>query len=133
METQENKVVGEGALAKAEYFSVSTTRLMVLSILTFNLYPFFWFYRNWQAVKKSQGTDIYPLLRAIFSIFFCNNLFVRVLRSAKDNGYADSYSPGWLAAAYIALLFAGNALGRVEIAGGTYLLSLLVLLVLTPL
>ena len=129
-----SNVAEEQTLAKTEYFSVSSARLITLSILTFNLYELYWFYKNWHAVKDAQSADISPFWRAIFSIFFCHDFFKRALRSANEHGYdSNAYSPGWLAGAYVILLFIGNVLGRIDIADGAYLFWFLVVLILTPL
>ncbi|MBI4059628.1 hypothetical protein HY406_01030, partial [Candidatus Giovannonibacteria bacterium] len=72
------------------------------------------FYKNWQAVKKSEKQNISPFWRAIFAIFFCYGLFKKVLESAKSHAYPNSYSPSWLATAYIVLLLVGNGLSRIE-------------------
>jgi len=97
-----------------EYFAISPARLALFSILTFGIYEIYWFYKNWQAIKKAENQNISPFWRAIFAIFFCNSLFKKVLESAKSHGYKELYSPGWLATAYIVLLVVGNALSRAE-------------------
>ena len=86
----------------------------MFSILTLGIYEIYWFYKNWQAVKSAEGQKISPFWRAIFAIFFCHSLFKKVLESAKSHDYKESYSPGWLATAYILLLVIGNGLSRVE-------------------
>lgn len=97
-----------------EYFAISPKRLALFSILTLGIYEIYWFYKNWEAVKKFEGQKIYPFWRAIFAVFFCYSLFKKVLESAKSNAYQNSYSPGWLATAYILLLIIGNGLSRIE-------------------
>lgn len=97
-----------------EYFAISPKRLVLFSIITFGVYEIYWFYKNWEAVKKFEGEKIYPFWRAIFAVFFCYSLFKKVLESAKSNAYEDSYSPGWLATVYILLLIIGNGLSRIE-------------------
>lgn len=97
-----------------EYFSISPKRLALFSILTLGIYEIYWFFKNWEAVKKAENLKISPLGRAIFAVFYCNSLFKKVLESAKSHNYQNSYSPGWLATAYILLLVVGNGLSRVE-------------------
>ena len=96
-----------------EYFAISPGRLALFSILTLGIYEFYWFYKNWVAVKKFEGAKVSPFWRAWFAIFFCHNLFKQILKSAQKHGYQNSYSPGWLATAYIGLLLIGNGLLRV--------------------
>ncbi|PIR85624.1 hypothetical protein COU14_03350 [Candidatus Kaiserbacteria bacterium CG10_big_fil_rev_8_21_14_0_10_44_10] len=128
-----SSVVEPGEDKKVEYFSISPTRLMLLSVITFNLYEIYWFYKNWYVVKKAENLNISPFWRAMFSVFYCYDLFRRIIGSAKDNAYPKILSAGWLAAAYIILLFVGNGVSRVEDPNGTYFIWTLVLLVLTPL
>lgn len=97
-----------------EYFAISPKRLALFSILTLGIYEIYWFYKNWDAIKKAENLKISPLGRAIFTVFYCNSLFKKVLESAKSHNYQNSYSPGWLATAYILLLVIGNGLSRVE-------------------
>ena len=97
-----------------EYFAISPKRLALFSILSFGIYEIYWFYKNWEAVKKFEGQKIYPFWRAIIAVFFCYSLFKKVLESAKNHAYQNFYSPGWLATAYILLLLVGNGLSRVE-------------------
>jgi hypothetical protein len=104
----------EKPLTDIEYFAISSKRLALFSILTFGIYEIYWFYKNWQAVKKAEGQNISPFWRAIFAVFFCHSLFKKVLESAKNRGYQKSYSSGWLATAYILLLVVGNGLSKVE-------------------
>ena len=104
----------EEVVVNTEYFAISPKRLALFSILTFGIYEIYWFYKNWVAVKKFEGAKVSPFWRAIFAVFFCYNLFKRVLESAKQQGYQNSYSPGWLAAIYIGLLVIGNGLSRTE-------------------
>lgn len=104
----------EKSLTDIEYFAISPKRLALFSIITFGIYEIYWFYKNWQAVKKAEGQNILPFWRAIFAVFFCHSLFKKVLESAKSRGYLESYSPGWLATVYILLLVIGNGLSKVE-------------------
>ena len=121
-----------------EYFAITPTRLILFSILTMNLYELYWFYRNWDAVKRAEGSNIQPFWRAWFSIFFAYDLFKRVVRSAKESGYMGSASAGWLAAAYIVLYVVGNAWGSMDAASTgtdplTYLLWFMVSICIVPL
>lgn len=104
----------EKEIINVEYFSIPPARLALLSILTFGIYDIYWFYENWAAIKKYEKLKILPFGRAFFVVFFCHTLFKKIFQSAKKHGYAPSYSSGLLATIYIILLFAANALGRIE-------------------
>ncbi len=102
MNTEKNKDI--------EFFSVSRTRLAILSILTFRLYEAYWFYRNWKAIKDVEQSEISPIGRAIFGIFYCSNLAKKVLESAQLHGYAKSYIPKNVAIIYFLLFILSSLL-----------------------
>jgi hypothetical protein len=52
------------------YYPVSTTKLVVLSILTGGIYEIYWFYKNWKVIKERDSSDIWPFPRAVFSVLF---------------------------------------------------------------
>ena len=73
-----------------EYFYTPPLRFLLLacSIPGIGAYYVYWFYKNWAAVKKAQGTQsMYPFWRSIFSVIFCWSLFGRIYSDAKQHGY----------------------------------------------
>ncbi|MGD2270221.1 MAG: DUF4234 domain-containing protein [Desulfobacterales bacterium] len=83
------------------YFSVSKTKLILMSIFTLGLYEIYWFYKNWKQIKISTRQNMRPFWRAVFSIFFCYALFKNVQDSTDVYGGRQDINPGWLAAGYI--------------------------------
>ncbi len=79
-----------------KFFIVAPSKLAVMSIATFGLYEIYWAYKNWQAIKEADDSNIMPFWRAVFAIFFAYRLFQRM--GAK--------SPMFLFVAYILLGFA---------------------------
>jgi hypothetical protein len=87
---------------------------VVLSILTLGLYHIYWFYKNFEAIRKSQESGVSSswgvlasLIKAIFSIFFCYGLFKKIYENARDAGVeVASSTPSNLALLYIALFLA---------------------------
>lgn len=76
------------------YFTVSTPRLIIFSILTIGFYPIYWAYKNWKAIQKSlnegnQGKRIrvYPLVSSFFLGLTSFELFSRVKESAGEVGF----------------------------------------------
>jgi len=108
------KTLGESSARKVDFFYISTKRLVVLSILTLGLYNIYWFYKNFEAIRKSQESGfssnsgvLASLLKAIFSIFFCYGLFKKIYENARDAGLeVASSTPSNLALLYIALFLA---------------------------
>lgn len=86
--------------SKLEIELVDSTKVLILSVLSFGLYSIWWTYKSWRFFQEKDGLDIMPVARAIFSIFFQYSLFENIQNYAKANGYQKSYSSG--------LLFAGQ-------------------------
>jgi hypothetical protein len=86
-----------------QYFSSSMWRLSILCVVTFGLYEIYWFFKNWQAVERHTNAKLSPFWRSVFPFFFCNDLFKKILASARSHGYTEEYSSGWLTLAFIGL------------------------------
>ncbi len=85
------------------YFSVSTTKLIVMSIFTLGFYEIYWFYKNWNHVKIRTRQKIRPFWRTVFAVFYCYSLFKQVQESVNSNDGRRDINPGWLALGYIVL------------------------------
>jgi hypothetical protein len=64
--------------AEPPFFAVSVTKLAVMSVCTFSLYVVYWFYKNWQRIADRERESLWPLIRAIFVVFFCYPCFARI-------------------------------------------------------
>ncbi|MBC3933334.1 hypothetical protein [Undibacterium curvum] len=62
-----------------------------MTLATMGLYATYWFYRNWRAYRESTGDNIWPVARAIFSIFFTHAL----LREIADSRPQLQQLRGW--------------------------------------
>lgn len=77
------------------FYVVSTTKFSVLYLSTVGLYAVYWFYENWRRYRVASGESIWPVARAIFSIFFIHRLFEKVNdqivrdRATTDWGYVS--------------------------------------------
>lgn len=69
--------------------------LIILSILTFNIYEIYWFYRNWKQLKEYKSFDISPGWRTVglFVPIYGLCLVYSQLKDIKDLSKAE-YSPG---------------------------------------
>jgi hypothetical protein len=79
------------------FFATSPLKLVVMSYVTFGFYDLFWFYANWQRMRRRGHPRISPFWRTFFSIFFCYSLFRTVKETAKAENIKVRYSPGLLA------------------------------------
>lgn len=53
-----------------QFYVISISKLVILSMATVGLYWFYWHYRQWTAWQAYSGVRVIALVRALFSIFF---------------------------------------------------------------
>jgi hypothetical protein len=94
--------------APARWFVVGPAKLVVMSTVTLGIYQVFWFYKHWRQVRDVHGEDIWPVPRAIFSVFFCFPLFRRLEDEAALRGQVDAPSPALHAVAFFLLTLASR-------------------------
>lgn len=95
---------------KIEFYIVSPEKFLLLYIGTFGMYGVYWFYKHWSQYKKSTREDLWPVMRAIFSIFFVHSLFENFeLRSKIQTGNTPS-SIQYLATTFVVFAIAGSIL-----------------------
>lgn len=96
------------------YFTPSTTKLVVLTIVTFSLYWVYWFYKNWARVRDNAGLDIWPVPRAIFSIIFVYPLYQLMREHAEEESLDALPQAGLLATVFIVLHVLSNVMDRLN-------------------
>ena len=82
---------------EALFFPVSLTKLAVMSLATCGWYSIYWFYKNWKMIKDRENSDIWPVGRAFFAIFFWYALFKRVRDYEGQHDYPKLLAAGPLA------------------------------------
>ena len=107
-----------GAEDQLEYFPVSEGKLITLYILSFGLYGVYWFYKNWKLQQPKMGKKIFPLMRAIFSIFFTHSLFNRINNSAEKLEQKHRFNANLLATFFVAAVIVGNLIDPVSMHTG---------------
>ena len=100
-----------------DFFSVTTLKLVVMSILTFGLYELYWFYRNWARIRDHTSANIMPFWRAFFAIFWVYSLFKQFNDGATTRGMPESIAAGGLTLLYILLSLASNAPAAYSLVG----------------
>ncbi|KKQ78458.1 MAG: hypothetical protein UT02_C0066G0006 [Parcubacteria group bacterium GW2011_GWC2_38_7] len=98
--------------SNVDLFSVSLKRLVILSILTLGVYEFYWFYKNWQAIKKHDQSSLWAIGRAILSIFYSYSLFKRIFEISKKHDIKSKFPATLLAVVYIVVVVLGNVFIR---------------------
>jgi len=98
-------------------FPVSEGKLLTLYLLSFGLYGVYWFYKNWQLQQPSMAKKIYPLLRAIFSIFFTHSLFKRINEQASKVENKHRFNANFMATLYVVTIVLSHLIDRLTITG----------------
>ncbi|PCJ87194.1 MAG: hypothetical protein COA54_06745 [Thiotrichaceae bacterium] len=99
---------------KIQFFPVSEGKLMTLYILSLGLYGIYWFYKNWKLQQPLMDKKIYPVLRAIFSIFFTHALFRRINAQATGLEKKHQFNANALATFFVASIVASHILDRLS-------------------
>lgn len=94
--------------APRTFFSVSVTKLCVLSFLSFGAYTLYWFYQHWKIVRDRHGENVSPIARTILSNFYGYALFTRMLARGKEASIASTFPAGLCAVGW----FVSNMLLR---------------------
>lgn len=113
--TQENDTSENTAGTDTAFFPVAEGKLINLYILSFGLYGVYWFYKNWKLQQQYMDKKIYPLLRAIFSIFFIHSLFKRIDRSATQLEPQHRFKANVLATLFVLTIIMSHVLDRLSV------------------
>lgn len=102
--------------ASRPFYVVSANKFAWLFFLTVGMYEFYWHYKNWDNYKqmcKLKGRpdgDIWPVARALFTIFFVHQLFYRVSEYAEKKKLKIRFPADRIAAAIVVLILLLNGL-----------------------
>lgn len=64
------------------FYVVARGKFLWLYLSTLGIYGVYWFYRHWECYRRHSGQSLWPVPRAIFSIFFAHSLFARFNQAA---------------------------------------------------
>ncbi len=87
--------------AASGFYVVGKTKFLLLFISTLSIYGLYWFYRQWHAQKQQDGSNIWPVPRAIFSIFYTTSLTQLIDLRLKRQNISYEWMPHTAAGVYI--------------------------------
>jgi hypothetical protein len=123
-----NAEVENGSTQVLPFFSVSTRKLIVMSVVTLGFYSsLYWHFKNWRAHAEATGEYISPKWRAIFAPLFYYSLLRRVAVVAKAHDVPFRWPPILLAGAWIIW-----AIGTYQLPDETWFLDLAMVLLFVP-
>lgn len=88
-------------VALPPFFAVSVPKLAVMSLCTANLYQVYWFYKHWKRIAEREREHIWPIMRALFGVFFCYPCFGRIRDHGRAAGLENHLPAVPLAIGYI--------------------------------
>jgi hypothetical protein len=100
------------------FYVVSPLKFSVLFFVTLGGYQLFWMYKNWSSYKDrcrfadSSDRNIWPIARALFSIFFIHSLFYKVDAYAEEKARPLSWNVDTNATIMVLLLIATGIFGQ---------------------
>jgi hypothetical protein len=94
----------DSGAAQPVYFPVSVRKLVVMSLATWGLYEFYWFYENWRLVHARAQMRMMPFWRAFFAPFWAERMFKYIANRALDEGVRPRFSPSPMAGLFALLL-----------------------------
>jgi len=127
MEVNENNSgENQGNTEETKFFSVSLSKLAIMSVCTMGLYELYWFYKNWIHIKNQQQSNIMPFWRAFFAPLWAYSAFKHIQGKVDEEKLGLSLNPVIFAIAY----FVVTALWRLP--DPLWLLSFLSFLLMVP-
>jgi hypothetical protein len=85
------------ALGAAPLFAVGLSKLALMSVCTFGLYHFFWFYRQWKAIRERTGQELNAPIRSFFYTLTAYFLFRAIGEQARAAQVKVSVEAGMMA------------------------------------
>lgn len=91
----------DSEITSDSFYVVSIKKFSILFLSTFGLYTLYWFYQNWALYRAKTGEKMWPVMRAIFSIFFTHSLYRKVQENLEDRKIEFSWMPSTSATLYV--------------------------------
>jgi len=115
----------------SRYYPVPVWRFIAFGVATFGLYVVYWAYRTWRRIKQQDGSDLWPVARAVFFGFTHFSLVedLNTQLAARDRRLLSIAGP----AAYLLLGIAGRVTEKLDDTGGwSLLIAMLAVLSVVP-
>ena len=82
---------------KTEFYIVAPKKFIILFIATLGMYQLYWMYINWDLYRKKNNEKLWPVPRAIFSIFYTHSRLTKVESRNISQEKKSLWNPGLLA------------------------------------
>lgn len=106
------RVDDDPAAAGRPFYIVAPRKFVLLYLFTVGMYAVYWFYQNWAMLKRQRNLNVWPVPRALFSIFFTHSLFQEIDRALESNAVRYAWNAAGAATAYVILSLASSVIGQ---------------------
>jgi hypothetical protein len=100
--------------ASQRFYVVSLPKFLVLFFVTASMYQIYWTYKHWVQFKRATKGDEWPVMRAIFSVFFTHSLFNEIGVSLSRSPLSYPWAAGLFGGFATFFLLLGNVLDRLS-------------------
>lgn len=107
----------ESAAVTDKFYVVAPAKFLALYMATLGYYGVYWFYRNWKQFKQQTGEDMWPVPRAIFSVFFTHQLARYVNYTLDNQGRSFDWNASLCATWLVVLQITANLSDRMASKG----------------
>lgn len=83
------------------FFPVGLSKLAIMTVGTWGIYEFYWFYQNWKSVRQLTGEKLNAPIRALFYPITSFSLFGRIREQGQRLEVAFTVKPSVLATAVL--------------------------------
>tara|TARA_R110001583_G_scaffold16561_5_gene67756 strand:- start:3250 stop:3873 length:624 start_codon:yes stop_codon:yes gene_type:complete len=105
-----SKAIPTSELITSDFYVVSPKKFLIMFLGTMGGYALYWFYRHWENYKIASGHNVWPAVRAFFSIFFAPILFKNIASKQVDQSKEMSKKVDLLGTSYV-LAYVASAAG----------------------
>jgi len=96
-----SNVMVEDESVQQAFYIVSSAKFLTLSVMTVGLYWLYWFYQHWNLYRQAYHVNLWPIPRAIFSIFFVASLFGKIEERIHEKKIDFLWNAGGWAGLYV--------------------------------
>jgi hypothetical protein len=106
------EIASQGPEVVDKFYVVSMPKFITLYVVTLGLYSVFWFYMNWRNYRQATGWHMWPIARAIFSIFFAHSLFSEISEELRLKKIEYKWMAMLWATVYVLFTIVSNIFDR---------------------
>ena len=97
-----------------EFYVVAPRKFLLLFFFALGLYQYYWLYQHWARYRAWHRESLWPVPRAIFSIFFMHSLNKKIDDALSRSGARHRWWPMACATGYVVFQIISSIFGRLS-------------------